>query len=354
MGEHPAVSVIVPVYNMETLVKRCVASVQAQTMADFELLLLDDGSTDGTAQVCEALAAEGGRVRFAALPHGGVAAARNAGLGLATGDYVFFLDGDDELLPDALETLHALAGTEHAQIALGGLARVTAAGGRQQPMDGLRAGVWCGAEEISQNLLLPLLGRASGGAQSLFLLASACRGLYGRDFLNAGNIRFPALAFSEDLAFNVEAFARAGTIAATNAPVYLYHDNPVSRTNAYDAGRFALVRAAYAELRRRVAHWVVPVQQPQALMRLAGWFLGQVSVCARKEAACAPQNGNRVARGRLAAMLHSPDVRAALRTARVRRPRQLMLFCAAARCLPAWAVYGLLRIFSVVSKDGNA
>ena len=96
----PRVSVIIPTYNRAALVKEAVASVLAQTYRDFELLVVDDGSTDGT---LEALAAFGGKIRVLASPdRGGVSAARNAGIAAAQGEWLAFLDSDDLWLPEKL------------------------------------------------------------------------------------------------------------------------------------------------------------------------------------------------------------------------------------------------------------
>ena len=99
----PCISFIVPVYNMERLLPRALRSLRAQTLTDFEAILINDGSKDGSAALCAQAAAEDARFRFIDQPNGGVAAARNAGLDAARGEYVFFLDPDDWVEPDAAE-----------------------------------------------------------------------------------------------------------------------------------------------------------------------------------------------------------------------------------------------------------
>ena len=102
---HPLVSVIIPAYNAEAYLRRSVDSVLSQTLADFEIVLVDDGSTDGTAAICDAYARDDARVRVIHGQNGGVSAARNRGLAAARGDYIAWLDSDDYLLPGALEKL---------------------------------------------------------------------------------------------------------------------------------------------------------------------------------------------------------------------------------------------------------
>lgn len=93
----PRLSIIVPVYNSEKYLDRCVASILAQDMADFQLLLVDDGSTDGSLALCQAYAAQDGRVQVLHQDNRGQGAARNAGLAAAQGDYIAFADSDDWL-----------------------------------------------------------------------------------------------------------------------------------------------------------------------------------------------------------------------------------------------------------------
>ena len=101
----PAISVIVPVYQAERLLPQCVESVLGQTFSDWELLLVDDGSRDGSPALCDAYAAGDARVRVFHKPNGGVSSARNLGLEQARGQCIAFLDADDALVPAALETL---------------------------------------------------------------------------------------------------------------------------------------------------------------------------------------------------------------------------------------------------------
>nr|WP_279512673.1 glycosyltransferase family 2 protein [Luteimonas aestuarii] len=96
------VSVVMPVYNAESTMRRSIDSVLAQTHADWELLLVDDGSSDGSAGIIAGYAARDGRIRPVHQANGGVASARNAGIDIATGDYIAFLDSDDWWHPDKL------------------------------------------------------------------------------------------------------------------------------------------------------------------------------------------------------------------------------------------------------------
>ncbi len=114
------VSIIIPVYNREQYIEECIRSIQAQTYKNYEIILIDDGSTDNTLSLCRSLAATEPAIRIFESGHGGVSAARNLGLDAAKGDFVFFVDSDDIIHPQLLEVLvnglketdAAIAGTQ--------------------------------------------------------------------------------------------------------------------------------------------------------------------------------------------------------------------------------------------------
>ena len=101
----PEISIIVPVYNTAPYLPRCIDSILNQSFTDFELLLIDDGSFDGSEAICDSYAADDNRIRVFHKRHGGVSFARNIGLDNAKGEWVCFVDSDDELLPDGLKVM---------------------------------------------------------------------------------------------------------------------------------------------------------------------------------------------------------------------------------------------------------
>ena len=89
---NPAISIIIPVYNAEKYLRRCIDSVLSQSFTDFELILVDDGSTDSSPQICDEYASQDSRVKVIHKANGGVSAARNDGLDIAKGEYVTFIE----------------------------------------------------------------------------------------------------------------------------------------------------------------------------------------------------------------------------------------------------------------------
>lgn len=113
----PQISVIVPVYKAEKYIEACVKSILAQTYTDFELILVEDGSPDGSGAICDALAKTDDRIRVIHKENGGAATARNAGLDAARGDYIAFIDGDDLIHPQYLELLLTMIQKDKADVA---------------------------------------------------------------------------------------------------------------------------------------------------------------------------------------------------------------------------------------------
>lgn len=106
------VSVIVPIYNSSLFLERCIDSIIAQTSKDWELILVDDGSTDGSADICRKYASADSRIKYISKKNGGVSSARNVGLDAAKGELVLFVDSDDAIVPNTLERVLSKQ-TEH-------------------------------------------------------------------------------------------------------------------------------------------------------------------------------------------------------------------------------------------------
>ena len=117
-AKQPAISVIVPVYKVEKYLNECIDSILHQTFADFELILVDDGSPDGCPALCDAAAAKDSRVRVIHQSNKGLSGARNTGLDAARGDWIAFVDSDDKVLPEYLEKLYSKAIKEKPDIVI--------------------------------------------------------------------------------------------------------------------------------------------------------------------------------------------------------------------------------------------
>lgn len=203
----PAVSVIVPVRNGERRLRDCLSSITAQTLTDLEVIVVDDGSTDSTAAIIDAVAATDARVhRLAGPAVGSAGAARNAGLARATGDYLAFLDGDDRFAPTLLEELHDKAVADDADIVLTRFRIVDESTGDVAPVE------W-GVRLRHFPRRTPLAADALGDHLFLAVNPAPWNKLFKADFIARTGLRFQQLRRTNDLYFTALAMAQAQRIS---------------------------------------------------------------------------------------------------------------------------------------------
>ena len=126
--EKPLLSIIVPVYDVERYLPKCMDSILAQTFTDFELILVEDGSPDNCPALCDAAAEKDARIRVIHQKNGGLSAARNAGLDAARGEWIGFVDSDDYIAPEMYEALYKAVQSTGADLALCDYAEVDETG----------------------------------------------------------------------------------------------------------------------------------------------------------------------------------------------------------------------------------
>ncbi len=235
------ISVIVPVYRAERCLAKCVDSILEQTMGDFELLLIDDGSPDGSGALCDAYAARDERVRVFHKENGGVSSARNLGIEQAGAPYLAFADSDDYLEPDALAVLYSLLTENGADSAGGAHRNVPPSGPASIESGALPPGVY-GPEEIMDGIVDSLMGRRLEQPGRPVLNGFIWRFLFSRSIIQAHAIRFEG-AYLEDELFLAEYFSHARRLAMTDKAVYNYYLNPDSVTHRYLPGYLDTFRA---------------------------------------------------------------------------------------------------------------
>ena len=224
----PRVSVIVPVYNAAPYLEACAASILRQTEGDLELLLIDDGSTDGSGPLCRRLAGDDPRVRVVRQGRQGASAARNRGLALARGGWVMFVDADDWLEPDALEQLLPWTDTPHCSLVVGEKSFDTP--GRSRVRTPCRGEARVLSVEQYRPYLLwaavcdPPPERMPPALRCLPQLGSPVARLYETAFLRRSGIWFPVSLRSggEDRMFNLEVVAKSRTICYVDTCIYHY------------------------------------------------------------------------------------------------------------------------------------
>lgn len=202
------VSIVVPCYQNGRTLARTVQSIMGQTVTDWELIAVDDGSRDDTLLVLQALAREEPRMRVLHQENGGVSAARNAGMAAARGTWLMFVDADDWLLPDALEHLLSLT-EDQLDIVCGAYEmRYAQQGGRVEKHT-------CASGDL-QTVLESLIRGDSA-------LNSMCARLYRTQLIREHGVRAPeGVKVGEDVLFNLDAFIAARAWRMSGETVYIY------------------------------------------------------------------------------------------------------------------------------------
>ncbi len=211
------VSIIIPVYNMADCVVRCLSSVQQQTYTDIQVILVDDGSVDNSREVCNEFCQGDPRFRLICAEHGGVSHARNVGLSHADGQYLMFIDGDDEVRSDMVERYWQEATDFGADIVIGGI------------------DILCGED---RKVVMPEQSALAGPKEIARMICTAENGLFGyvpnklyrTSLLREFNVLFDEKMYcQEDLDFALRVYPLANTIALLNYSGYLYYQSTGKR-----------------------------------------------------------------------------------------------------------------------------
>ncbi|MBE6194563.1 MAG: glycosyltransferase [Rikenellaceae bacterium] len=214
----PKISVIVPVYNATAYLERCVGSLLLQTLSDFEILLIDDGSNDGSAELCDDYARKDSRVKVYHKPNGGVASARQLGVNKASGDYSIHIDPDDWVLPTMLEELYGVAVKSEADMVICDFTVVD------------ERGEYCSIQQPHDNTPTTCLKQLLSG----LLHGSLCNKLIRTALYKEFNISFvEGLNYCEDFMVCVQLFLHDIKIEYLAQSFYYYdqivNDNSITR-----------------------------------------------------------------------------------------------------------------------------
>ncbi len=256
-GDIPHISVIVPVYNTEAHIEKCLNSLIGQTMQELEIILVDDCGTDRSMDIARRYADTDSRIRILeGTENTGVAQARNRGMEAARGEYTAFIDSDDWLSPDYFRLLYDKAIAEQADMVKGTFCAVWP--DRTEP-----SGMNDSIRQCLQRYSFP-------GIAYTYAFWNT---LYRTDMLRRHNIIFPALTHGEDMVFLVKALLHTNKLALEDGAVYYYNqrDTSASRTIStlyYDSlfkhsGMIADM-LKQSELPRQdiIGYWQLAISQP--------------------------------------------------------------------------------------------
>ena len=214
----PLISIIVPVYNVEPYLYKCIDSIINQTYKNLEIILVDDGSPDNCGVICDEYAQKDNRIKVIHKTNGGLSDARNAGLNIAAGEWISFIDSDDWIEPTMYEVLLNLAQNFDSQISVGGVADEIYENGKIITV-----------KTTNSIVSSPYVLSRTQAMQKYFLGSwSAWDKIYRREIFD--NIRFPVGEINEDEAIVLQILENASNISYTNQVFYHYIKRPESIT----------------------------------------------------------------------------------------------------------------------------
>lgn len=220
------ISVIVPVYNAEQYLHECIDSLLGQSFQDIEIILVNDGSLDGSGIICEQYSQKDGRVHYISQENAGVSVARNAALDVAKGEYVVFVDSDDVVAPNYLQTLQNLS--TRGDFAICGYTR------EQSQL---------GEEEVSQKIY-----NVSSFIRQIFdeslIHPNIWMMLFKNDIIQSNKLRFtPGCVRNEDTEFYIKYLTFEKTVVVSDYIGYFYRDNPGSAVHKFNEKALTFIEA---------------------------------------------------------------------------------------------------------------
>lgn len=232
--QRPLVSIIVPVYNVEKYLERCIQSLVRQTLNDIEIILVDDGSSDSSGLLCNKFAERDRRIQVVHKENGGLSSARNAGLKVASGRYVGFVDSDDDVELDMYERMSATAEKYQVDFVMADYLRIFADGKRTLKTLDIQAGLY-DRQKIRDDIFAELIMKESIDYGPLL---SVWHCLYRTDFLREHSLRFDEeVRWSEDNIFSaVMGYCCGSFYYMRGEALYHYYQNEGTITTSYRKG----------------------------------------------------------------------------------------------------------------------
>ena len=266
------VSIIIPIYNVEKFLDKCVQSAINQTLRDIEIILVDDESPDSCPQMCDEYAKTDSRIKVVHKKNGGLGFARNSGLEVATGEYVTFLDSDDFVDLYTYEHLYNIAKAEHLDAVYYKFKRFV-------NEDEVKETEVCNEitkyeNENVKELMLDIIASEPTAKVDHKIHCSSCTAMYRFEIIKKNNVRFHSERelISEDLIFNLDFLKHTYKVAFYNGTHYHYRVNPTSLTSTIRTDRIEKNFILYEYIDKHIEFWELKKSKGQE--RNARFFIG--------------------------------------------------------------------------------
>lgn len=251
----PKVSIIVPIYNVEKYLDRCMQSLLGQTLKDIEIIMVDDGSPDNCPNLCDEYEKTDSRVKVIHKENGGLGYARNSGLDVASGEYVAFVDSDDFIEDSMYAKLYNAAVKENADVAYcNHFIFHTATSRVEKPYAPVEKSITFRGSEVVDEVMKNMIASAPETSTERKYYMSVWRGIFRRSVI--GDLRFESERdyLSEDIIYQVAVLQRVSAVTFIHDRLYYYRENEISLTHAYRKDRVEKSIALYERLNDAVCN----------------------------------------------------------------------------------------------------
>lgn len=235
----PLVSIVVPIYNVEKYLDRCIKSLTQQTLKDIEIILVDDESPDKCPQLCDEYASLDSRIKVIHKKNGGLGLARNSGMQVATGEYITFVDSDDFVALETYEKLYTIAKSKDLDICYFRFCRYYETG-TIKPMNDWNKEEYFLTKVDVQRFFLEMVGPKPEEKIDIKYSMSVCKAIFKLGILKANKLQFVSEreVASEDLIFHLDLVPYINKIGYLPMPYYYYYVNSSSITTSYSGEKY--------------------------------------------------------------------------------------------------------------------
>lgn len=241
------VSVVLPIYNVEKYLNRCIESVVRQTYKKIEIILVDDGSPDGCPQKCDDWAKRDGRIKVVHKKNAGLGYARNTGIENASGEYICFFDSDDYIADDTIEKAYEAVKKENADIGIFGFSTVDKNGNVTNVIAPKTKCQKYVGENVLTTFLPDLISWNPDNGVATDLRMSAWTALYSMKLIQRNSWRFVSEReiISEDVYSLLDLYRDVKTVVVIPEAFYFYCENETSLTHSYKKDRYNRIKYFY-------------------------------------------------------------------------------------------------------------
>ncbi|NSL52729.1 glycosyltransferase [Calidifontibacillus erzurumensis] len=277
------ISIIVPIYNVEKYLRRCIESIQKQTLKDIQIILVNDGSKDNSLAICKEYGAVDERIVVIDQPNGGVSSARNAGLEVAKGEYIGFIDPDDWIEANMYESLYKQAKNIDADVCM--CDYIIEKNGKSVPIkmninkDNLEG------EEIIKKIIANMIGSSNLNSGSQTIMGSVWRIIAKRDLLEKNQLKFKVgIPLMEDLLFCIEILLKSKKVGVNRGAYYHYLQHGHSAVASYRKNMLELQLKVYYFIQEILSKEnIYPIVKERMDVRYVSMYLTAIANEARKE-----------------------------------------------------------------------